>query len=140
MNTIEERLKFIESELQDIKELLQKENTTAEDVVFPPISELTLKEDLDKFPNSLFFFHGDTFILELEKRDDKLIAWVNYSKIWNPIYIKNDWNYDQTRAFLKVRIEEYFKLKDVTPYYTGLRISDRIEEYFKLKDVKPQRK
>ncbi|WP_374440425.1 hypothetical protein [Epilithonimonas sp.] len=97
------------------KEILQKKNTTNEDSIFPPISELTAKEDLEKYPNSLFWFHGDIFILELEKSDDNLIAWVNYSKIWNPISIKTSWNYDETQAFLKVRIEEHFKLRDVTP-------------------------
>ena len=97
------------------KEILQKENTTNEDSIFPPINEMTVKEDLEKYPNSLFWFHGDTFILELEKTDDKLITWVNYSKIWNPISEKNNWNYDQTQDFLKVKIEEHFKLRDVTP-------------------------
>ena len=97
------------------KEILQKENTTNEDSIFPPISELTAKEDLEEYPNSLFWFHGDTFILELEKKIDELIAWVNYPKIWNPITTKNNWNYDQTQAFLKARIEEHFKLRDVTP-------------------------
>ena len=97
------------------KEILQKENTINEDSIFPPINELTAKEDLEKYPNSLFWFHGDTFILELNKIDDELIAWVNYSKIWNPISTKNNWDYYQTQDFLKEKIEEHFKLRDVTP-------------------------
>lgn len=120
------------------KEILQKENTTNEESIFPPISELTAKEDLEKYPNSLFWFHGDTFILELEKTDDKLITWVNYSKIWNPISEKNNWNYDQTQDFLKVKIEEHFKLRDVTPFKSKNRFTIWIEEHFKLRNVTPK--
>lgn len=122
------------------KEILQKENTTNEESIFPPISELTAKEDLEKYPNSLFWFHGDTFILELEKTDDKLITWVNYSKIWNSISEKNNWNYHQTQDFLKVKIEDHFKLRDVTPFGGQTDILGLIEEHFKLRDVTPQSK
>ena len=122
------------------KEILQEENNTKEDSIFPPISELTLKEDLDKFPNSLFCFHGETFILELKIRDNELIAWVNYANIWNPISTKNNWNYDQTQSFLKVKIEKYFKLRDVTPSFRLWMWTTLIEEYFKLRDVTPKDK
>ena len=115
MKTIEERINLIETELENLKRELKEESNIFQDSIFPPISELTAKEDLEEYPNSLFWFHGDTFILELDKRDDELNAWVNYPKIWNPISTKNNWNYDQTQAFLKARIEEHFKLRDVTP-------------------------
>lgn len=77
--------------------------------------DLTRKVDFDKYPNSQFYFDGETLMLEIEKRGETLYAWFNYFKIWNPISTKNNWNYDQTQAFLKVRIEEHFKLRDVTP-------------------------
>ena len=67
METIEERIKLIETELENLKRELKEESNILQDSIFPPISELTAKEDLEEYPNSLFWFHGDTFILELEK-------------------------------------------------------------------------
>ena len=140
MKTTEERIKLIETELENLKRELKEESNIFQDSIFPPISELTAKEDLKKYPNSLFWFHGDTFILELDKRDDELIAWVNYPKIWEPISVKNNWTYNQTQAFLKLRIEEHFKLRDVKPWpFYHLR-HILIEEHFKLRDVAPKSK
>ena len=138
MKTLEERIRLIETVLEKLKRELKEDSNISQDSIFPPINKLTAKEDLDKYPNSLFWFHGDTFILELEKRDDKLIAWVNYPKIWNPISTKNDWNYHQTQAFLKVMIEEHFKLKDATPLLKFNGLFCVIEEHFKLRDVTPE--
>ena len=140
MKTTEERIKLIETELENLKRELKEESNILQDSIFPPISELTAKEDLEKYPNSLFWFHGDTFILELDKRDDELIAWVNYPKIWEPISTKNDWNYDQTQAFLKEKIEEHFKSRDVTPDISKTPIGPLIEEHFKLRDFTPENK
>lgn len=74
--------------------------------------DLTCKIDKEKYPNSIFYFDGETFLLELEKTENNLYAWVSYSNIWCPISAKNNWDYDQTQAFLKERIEEHFKLRD----------------------------
>lgn len=112
--TKQQRIENIEKELAQLKLELQEE--TPEEF-FNSIfnKDLTRKVDLEKFPNSQFYFDGDTFLLEIEKRGETLYAWFNYGKIWNPISTKNKWNYDQTQAFLKVRIEEHFKLSGVTP-------------------------
>ena len=138
MKTLEERIRLIETVLEKLKRELKEDSNISQDSIFPPINKLTAKEDLDKYPNSLFWFHGDTFILELEKRDGKLIAYVNYIEICNPIVTKNNWNYDQTQAFLKVKIEEHFKLRDVTPLISTLVDNIEIEEHFKLRDVTPE--
>jgi hypothetical protein len=99
--------------------------------------ELTIKTDKEKYPNSVFYFKGETCLLELQKSGDTLYLWCSYSKIWNPICQKFDWDYSQTQRFLKVTIEDHFKLRDVTPtkrFYTPLNL---IEDHFKLRDVTP---
>ena len=73
------------------------------------------KTDKEKYPNSVFYFQGETFLLEIEKTSEKLYAWVNYDKIWNPISSKFNLSYLEIQQILKVTIEEHFKLSDVTP-------------------------
>ena len=102
--------------------------------------DLIRKVDFEKYPNSQFYFDGETFLLEIEKRGENIITWFNYPKIWNPISTKNNWIYEQTQAFLKVRIEEHFKLRDVTPMNLWKMKTSAIEEHFKLRDVTPSYK
>ena len=116
--TKQQRIENIEKELAQLKIQLAEENETSEEF-FNSIfnKDLTRKVDLKKYPNSQFYFDGETLLLEIEKSSETLYAWFNYSKIWNPISTKNKWNYDQTQAFLKVKVEEHFKLRDVTSDY-----------------------
>ena len=101
------------SDILNVKSRSEKE--TPEDF-FNSIfnKDLTRKVDVDKYPNSQFYFDGETLMLEIEKSYKTLYAWFNYDKIWNPISTKNNWDYHQTQTFLKVRIEEYFKMIDIT--------------------------
>lgn len=97
--------------------------------------DLTCKVDKEKYPNSVFYFDGETSILEIEKIEKKLYAWVNYDKIWHPISTKFGLNYSEVEQILKVRIEEHFKLRDVTPFIIFKIIYCLIEEHFKLRDI-----
>lgn len=122
MITTQQRIENIEKELAELKIQLAEENKSVTiketpEEFFNSIfkKDLTRKVDFEKYPNSQFYFDGETLLLEIEKRDKNLYAWFNYNKIWDPISTKNNWNYQQTQAFLKLRIEECFKLRDVTP-------------------------
>ena len=95
----------------------------------------TVKIDLEKYPNSIFYFSGETFLLEIEKQGEKLIAWFNYYKIWNPISTTNAWNYSQTQEFLTVTIKEHFKLRELTAHRASLYPLVAIEDHFKLREV-----
>lgn len=76
--------------------------------------DLTRKVDFEKYPDSQFYFDGEILMLEIQKSGETLYAWFNYNEIWNPISVKNNWDYHETQAFLKTRVEEHFKLRDVT--------------------------
>ena len=79
--------------------------------------DLICKTDKEKYPNSVFYSQGETFLLEIEKTSEKLYAWVNYDKIWNPISSKFRLSYSEIQQILKVKIEEHFKLSDATPLF-----------------------
>jgi hypothetical protein len=102
--------------------------------------DLICKKDPYKYPNSVFYFDGETFLIEIEKTEEKILAWVNNVKIWNPISEKFGLHYYQTQHILKVKIEEHFKLRDVTPASISNQIVETIEEHFKLRDVTPSNK
>ena len=80
-------------------------------------NDFICKTDKEKYPNSVFYFQGETFLLEIEKTSEKLYVWVNYDKIWNPISSKFSLSYSEIQQILKVKIEEHFKLSDATPLF-----------------------
>ena len=116
MKTPQQKIEKYEAKIVELKKQIENENKpqSPTDFFLEIFNGATVKIDLEKYPNSIFYFSGDTFLLEIEKRGEKLIAWFNYYKIWNPISEKNTWYYAQTQEFLKVTIEEHFKLREVT--------------------------
>lgn len=115
--TTKQRIEVIEKELQELKEQLKvEENVSAEQFLLDILgSELTLKIDREKYPNSVFYFKGDKCLLELKKSNTALYLWCNYNEIWNPISTKFYLDYASTQSLIKMTIEEHFKLKDITP-------------------------
>lgn len=98
--------------------------------------DLIRKIDLKKYPNSRFYFDGETMMLEIEKVGEIFYAWLNYDKIWNPISTKNNWSYYQTGEFFKVMIEYHFNLRDVIPNRKFFGTDSTIEDHFNLRDKK----
>ena len=137
MKTPQQKIEKYEAKIAELK--LQIENQSKpkspKDFFLEIFNGATVKIDLEKYPNSIFYFSGDTFLLEIEKRDEKLIAWCNYHKIWDPISTTNAWNYSQTQEFLTVTIEDHFKLREVTADARNFLPSSKIEEHFKLREV-----
>ena len=116
MKTPQQKIEKYEAKIAELKLQIENEsNLQSSTYSFPQIlNNATIKIDLEKYPNSIFYFSGDTLLLEIEKREEKLIAWFNYSKIWNPISKQNAWDYSQTQEFLQERIEDHLKLREVT--------------------------
>ena len=52
-------------------------------------------------------------------------------------FVKYSLNYNDTRAFIKKRVEEHFKSKAVTPCHLQNLYSKKVEEHFKSKAVTP---
>lgn len=99
--------------------------------------DLTCKVELQSKPNSVFYFDGDTLLLEIEKTETKLYAHVNYDKIWKPISSKFNMDDSQTQQILKNRIEQHFKFQQITPELKIPYFQYKIEEDFKLRQGKP---
>src|SRR5690606_38115994 len=104
----------------------------AEHVFFSAIKDATVKEDRDKFPESIFLFKGDRVIMEIKGFKQ---IWCSYSLLWSKIEPHFGGVYSDIQQFIKSMVEEHFKLKDVAP---RIRFSNNyywVEEHFKLKDV-----
>src|SRR5690606_2957002 len=84
----------------------------AEHVFFSAIKDSTVKEDRDKFPESIFLFSGNYLIMEIRKLKQ---IWCSYSLLWSKIEPHFGGVYPDIQQFIKSMVEEHFKLKDVTP-------------------------
>ena len=141
MKTPQQKIEKYEAKIVELKKQIENENNpqSPDNFFLEIFNGATVKIDLEKYPNSIFYFSGETFLLEIEKQGEKLIAWFNYYKIWNPISTTNAWNYSQTQEFLTVTIEEHFKLRELTAR-TGQDLSaTQIEDHFKLREVTAHR-
>lgn len=141
MKTPQQKIEKYEAKIVELKKQIENENNpqSPDNFFLEIFNGATVKIDLEKYPNSIFYFSGETFLLEIEKQGEKLIAWFNYYKIWNPISTTNAWNYSQTQEFLTVTIEEHFKLRELTAFYCINNQSYMIEEHFKLRKVTAHR-
>lgn len=114
--TTQEKINQKEIELEELKIQLEKEQNDPKKFLLDLLgNEFTLKIDREKYPNSIFYFKGSDYWLELEKSGKTTYLWCNYYKIWNPISEKFSLNYSQTQQLIKETVEEHFKLSDVTP-------------------------
>ena len=141
MKTPQQKIEKYEAKIVELKKQIENENNpqSPDNFFLEIFNGATVKIDLEKYPNSIFYFSGETFLLEIEKQGEKLIAWFNYYKIWNPISTTNAWNYSQTQEFLTVTIEEHFKLRELTAYVDFAPDRVAIEEHFKLRKVTAHR-
>ena len=141
MKTPQQKIEKYEAKIVELKKQIENENNpqSPDNFFLEIFNGATVKIDLEKYPNSIFYFSGETFLLEIEKQGEKLIAWFNYYKIWNPISTTNAWNYSQTQEFLTVTIEEHFKLRELTARNSPFQFHQQIEEHFKLRELTAHR-
>lgn len=113
--TTQEKINLKEKELEELRAQLEKEQNDPKKFVAELLDGLTIRISGEKYPDSTFFFRGDEVWLELEKREDKTYLWCRYSKFWNPISEKFSFDYSQTQQLIKEKVEEHFKMREVTP-------------------------
>ena len=113
MKTPQEKIEKYEAKIAELKKEIEEQNPQSpKDFFLKMINGSTIKIDHYKFPNSTFYFDGDSLLLEIKKKEEKLYAFLNYEEIWNPISSQNNWNYSQTQEFFQLMIEDHFKLRD----------------------------
>lgn len=124
------RLDALDKEAKELRAIIEAPEKTKEQRFKELIEGIDVNKpvvDFGKYPNSIFwmFPNGDFGFKYNFKSGD---MWVDYSKIWKIFHDEFSMDYEATIAFMKVQIEEVFKLKGITPD-TGIQVSadfDRI--------------
>ncbi len=136
--TTQEKINSLKEELSQLEIQLENEKQNPKLFLLGILgNELTLKVDREKYPNSVFYFKGDSCLLELEKSGSTTYIWCNYSKIWNPISEKFSLGYSQIQQLIKETVEEHFKMRYVTPCQSEYDDDSGVEEHFKMRYVTP---
>lgn len=124
--------------LVDKEQQLRKEAAaikSPEAIFLEIIDGLTIRVDKDKYPDSIFLFKGDEWVFEIEKST----VWCRQDKAWNRISESIQGDYSATQAFLKIPLEQHFKMKDVTPTVERRFSQYGLEQHFKMKGVTPDK-
>ena len=106
----------------------------AEHIFFSEIKDVTVREDRDEFPESIFLFKGNRVIMEIKGFKQ---VWCSYTLLWSKIESYFGGRYSDTQRFIKSMVEEHFKLRDVAPNGPFTLRCTQVEEHFKLRDVTP---
>ena len=123
---------------EQLQEIERQKNNTPENLFKELIKGIDINKpvvDFEKYPNSIFWFKGDKLVFEYNLKNHDF--WIDYDEIWSKFYPFFNDNYYDVQTFMKVQVEEHFKLKGVTPNYTKLLTLIVVEEHFKLKGVTP---
>ena len=91
--------------------------------------------DFEEYPNTLFWFNGDKYMLQYNWETSDI--WVRYNHVWEIFREEFNMEYSDIQIFIKGQVEEHFKLKGVTPMKKHFTTQLQVEEHFKLKGVTP---
>lgn len=94
-------------------ELERLEKATPEERFLEFIDGLTIKIDKEKYPDSIFFFRGEECQIEIQKS----IVWFRYEGFWKVFEDEFGMKYQQIQDFMKIQLEEHFKMKGVSPSF-----------------------
>lgn len=105
---------------------------TAENLFLQIFDGCTVRFDMEKYPNSIFYFDKDgNFLAEYDSQTN--FFWVSYPKVWQVFEAQFSLNYDLLREVLSQQIEQHFKLTQVTAKSSLFRLYNLVEQHFKLK-------
>ena len=104
-----------------------------EQVFLDIIDGCTIKIDKLKYPNSIFLFKGDDWMFEIENSN----IWCRLDKVWERISEAISGDYQATLAFLKMQLDQHFKMKGVTPRPSHSTYLFVLDQHFKMKGVTP---
>ena len=133
---------------------------TKEERFIELVTGLEIKINDQIYPNSMFWFKGDECFFELSLENSGLspkqaiiywrftnknldckqgFFWCSYSNVWYIFETEFDMKYNETKDFIKNMMENYIKIKNVTPCGCGLnpKFSDEMEDNFKINNVTP---
>lgn len=97
--------------IDELNELIENSQKITKEQRFLELFQgLEIKSDIEKYPDSVFFFRGDEFILEIKNSH----LWVSYTKVWRVFKDEFHMNYSETKEFIKDMVEKHFKWKGLT--------------------------
>jgi hypothetical protein len=109
-------------------QIAELEKITPEQRFLELIDGMTIKIDKDNYPDSTFFFKGDTCYLELENST----LWVTDAEIWQVFELEFGMNYGKIQSFIKDQVEQHFKMTGVTPGELIITDYHEMEQHFKM--------
>jgi hypothetical protein len=96
---------------------------------------LVMKTDQERYPDLIFWFKQDRCYFQYDIETGFL--WCEHDLVWGVFERELNWGYPQIESFIKNKVEEHFKNKDVTPVAQDIPKRRWVEEHFKNKDVTP---
>jgi hypothetical protein len=98
---------------------------------------LVIKTDQDKYPDLIFWFKQDRCCFEYDIETGHL--WCDHNLVWSVFKRELNWGYHQVESFIKNKVNEHFKNKDVTPQSMLAFAFSGVNEHFKNRDVTPKK-
>ena len=90
----------------------------------------------EKYPNSVFYVNSNNEIT-MEYNQENYRVYINYDHIWSKIESLFHLNYGDIQSFIKVWLEDTYKLEGVTPEDEILIPRAKLEDTYKLEGVTP---
>lgn len=69
--------------------------------------------DFEKYPDSIFWFKNEDCLFKYDLKSGYF--WCKYSTVWSVFEQEFSMSYNDIQSFIKIQVEEYFKLKGITP-------------------------
>jgi hypothetical protein len=128
-----EQLQQIDAEVKKINKPISEERfkqlITGIDINRPTI-------DFEKYPYSIFWLDKDgNYFFEYDFKKDN--CWCSWEKIWRVFETEFRMKYEEIQAFIKIQVEQQFKLNGVTPGGCLHLQYWEVEQHFKLNGVTP---
>lgn len=115
----------------EIKKNQPASKPTPEERFWQLCNGLEIKIDLEKYPNTIFFFKGEDLWFEYEAETGYL--WCRYLYVWSVFEKEYGMNYSKIKSLIKKQVENHFKCKEVTPIRLQRTGIHPVENHFKCK-------
>jgi len=125
------RMQALEKELAELKKIIEAPEVSPEERFLQLVENVEIRRDLERYPNSIFFFDGDKFLAEYDARFPENLC---ISRgIWDVFANEYKMKYVEIQAFMREQVEKYFKMKVRRPIAWFTCETLQVEEHFKMK-------
>lgn len=131
---IQNQIQALEEELARLKVLAGKPDIPPEErfLQLVDINNISIKINKEIYPDSVFFFNGETFLAEYDKKFPKNI-WINFD-IWDVFENEYGMKYHEIQGFIRKQIRRYFNWEKNKPLACPVLRSLGIHGHFNFRD------